>query len=82
MPRYFFNLHAPGIEVPDPVGEELVDADAAFTAATRIARGLMAVKLDLGLNWLAARLDVTDEEGDTVFELPFVEVVDFGREAH
>lgn len=82
MPRYFFNLHAPGVDVPDPVGEELADPDAAFNAATRIARGLMAVKLDLGLNWLAARLEVTDQEGEVVLELPFAEAVDFGREMH
>lgn len=82
MPRYFFHLHAPGIEVPDTVGEELADPDAAFNAATRIARGLMAVKLDLGLNWLAARLEVRDEGGEVVFELPFAEAVDFGRELH
>jgi hypothetical protein len=78
MPRYYFNLHAPGVEVPDPEGETLPDADAAWAAARRIARGLMRMPLDLGLNWLAARLEVTDEAGEIVLEFPFTEAVDLG----
>ena len=76
MPRYFFHLRCPNRDVPDPSGADLRDPDQAWEAARTTARDLMETQPEATVDWLACTFEVTDEAGDTVFELPFSEVVD------
>ena len=76
MPRYFFHLQAGEHRaVPDKTGQELPDADAAWDAARRIARQLIEWNLE-PVRWLDYQFQVTDEGGETVFELPFAEAIE------
>lgn len=74
MPRYFFHLHAGESRAnPDTTGQRLPDPDAAWEAAWRIARQLLAWNLE-PVPWLDYQFQVTDEAGEIVCELPFTDV--------
>ena len=76
MPRYFFHLHAEDSRAnPDKRGQDLSDADAARQMAQRIARRLLGWNLK-PVQWLDYQVQVTDEAGAVVSELPLTEVVD------
>ena len=76
MPRYFFHLHAGDSRAnPDKRGQDLSDADAARQMAQRIARRLLEWNLE-PVQWLDYQVQVTDETGAIVSELPLTEVVD------
>jgi hypothetical protein len=76
MPRYFFHLHAGDSWAnPDKRGQDLSDADAARQMAQRIARRLLEWNLE-PVQWLDYQVQVTDEAGAIVSELPLTEVVD------
>ncbi len=76
MPRYFFHLHAGDSRAnPDKRGQDLSDADAARQMAQRIARRLLEWNLE-PVQWLDYQVQVTDEAGAIVSELPLTEVVD------
>ena len=75
MPRYFFDVHD-GTFIPDDVGVELPDADAARKqvwetlpemAADRKADGNMACQL---------RMDVRDETGKHLFHAALALVIE------
>ena len=76
MPRYFFHLRCEGKDVDDPSGAELRDPDQAWEAARAAARDLMEGQPAAEVNWVACRFEVTDEDGDIVFELPFSEAIE------
>ena len=76
MPRYFFHLHAGDSRANlDKRGQDLSDADAARQMAQRIARRLLEWNLE-PVQWLDYQVQVTDEAGAIVSELPLTEVVD------
>jgi hypothetical protein len=74
MAHYFFNLLAPGRSSRDEIGTDLPNAEAAYLQACDTA-------LELSFEMLRERQDpsrhafeVTDAEGQVVFEIPFAEV--------
>lgn len=74
MPRYFFNTRIGAELLLDPEGEELRDPDHAWEVARTTIRELLsneAASPDL----LKAILEVSDEAGEIVLELPFSEAV-------
>src|SRR4051794_41853130 len=75
MPRYFFHLHADDSPASsDNRGQDLPDADAAREIAQRIARRLLEWNLE-PVPWLDYQVQVTDEAGAIVSELPLSEVI-------
>jgi len=76
MPWYFFHLHTGDRRAnPDKRGQNLPDADAAREMAQRIARRLLEWNLE-PVPWLDYQVQVTDEAGAIVSELPLSEVID------
>lgn len=74
MPRYFFNTRIGTELLLDPEGEELRDPDHAWEVARITIRELLsneAASPDL----LKAILEVSDEAGEIVLELPFSEAI-------
>jgi hypothetical protein len=74
MPRYFFNVRIGEHVIPDPDGEELRDPDHAWEVARAMIRQLVAEQSEQP-NLLSASLEVTDQAGEVVLELPFAEVI-------
>ncbi len=73
MPRYFFHLHAgENCANSDQTGQLLPNPEAALEAAGRIARQLLTWNLE-PVRWLDYHVQVTDEAGAVVLELPFTE---------
>jgi hypothetical protein len=76
MPRYFLHLHAGESRAnPDNTGQNLPDPDAAREMARRIARRLLEWNLE-PVPWLDYQVQVTDEAGAIVCQLPLTEAVD------
>ncbi len=70
MPRYFFDVRD-ATEIPDDIGTELADEDAARAEAVVFAGRLLA---DLGRKFWDSgdwRLSVRDESGRVLFTLTF-----------
>ena len=74
MPRYFFNTRIGEELIDDPEGEELPDPDRAWEVARAMIRELLRTEGAEG-GLLAAVLEVTDDEGETVLEFPFTEAL-------
>jgi hypothetical protein len=73
--RYFFHVQTFGTRSPDAAGTLLPDIQAVVAEAFQCARFIMAGKAPGGTNgWQGWSIVVTDEVGNTVFELPFVAV--------
>ncbi len=75
MARYFFNLYECGTLTPDVEGEEFDDLDTVRETAIRLARGIMAGEITAGRLCLLCRIEVIDEAGVVVMEVPFKETV-------
>lgn len=66
MPRYFFNVIS-GETVPDLIGTELPDKNAAWESAVLSSCELVSeLDRDLSRGW---RMEVTDEFANTLFEI-------------
>jgi hypothetical protein len=75
MPRFRFHLHAgEGRANADNSGQHLPDRDAAREMARWIAGRLVAWNLE-PVSWLDYQVQVTDEAGAIVFELPLAQAV-------
>src|SRR3954451_17228394 len=75
MPRFRFHLHAgEGRANADNSGQHLPDLDAAREMARRIAGRLVEWNLE-PVFWLDYQVQVTDEAGAIVCELPLVAAV-------
>lgn len=79
MARYFFHLVSSAETSKDEIGVELANAEAAYLEAC-------AAALEISFEMLSKRIDpsrhafeVTDAEGQVVFEIPFSEVMHPGR---
>jgi hypothetical protein len=66
MPRYFFHIYQGGRHLPDEIGSDLPDENAAWKEAT-VTVGQILEDLDgalkPGLQW---RMEVTDEAGNPI----------------
>jgi hypothetical protein len=71
MPLYYFNLHDGAGGVADPEGTNLADRAAAEAHASAVVLELMAHVEARARHWL---LEVCDEGGRTLFEIPFVKI--------
>ena len=74
MPRFFFHLRD-GETAEDPDGIFLPNADMARLEAIRSARDIMAEDVRQGRLALSFRIEVTDENGEPIFAVPFREVL-------
>jgi len=74
MPRFFFHIRD-GESVDDPDGMYLPDTRSARLEAVRSARDIMAEDVRRGQLPLSAWIEVTDENGEAIFAVPFAEAV-------
>ncbi len=72
MPRYFFNTRIGDDLIDDPEGEELRNPDRAWEVAHAMILELLKSEGAVG-PLLSAVIEVTDETGEIVLELPFTE---------
>lgn len=73
--RYYFHLREEGRYLLDEEGLELMALDAARQAAVEGARSIIADEVLLGNLPLRAILEVADEDGNCLFQLPFKDAV-------
>ena len=78
MPRFFFHIRD-GESIDDPDGIYLPDTRTARQEAVRSARDIMAEDVRRGRLPLSAWIEVTDENGEAIFALPFTEAVEISR---
>ena len=74
MPRYFFNIRIGNDRTSDPKGAELRDPDHAWEVARTMILDILRDQRRRP-NLLTAALEVTDEAGEVVLELPFSEAL-------
>jgi hypothetical protein len=74
MPRYFFNTRIGDDLISDSKGAELRDPDHAWEVARTMILEILRDQRGQP-NLLAATLEVTDEQGELVLELPFSEAL-------
>jgi hypothetical protein len=70
VPRFFFHVYDT-IEALDEEGYCLPDADAARRDAVLSARALICEQVKLGTVNLSYRIEVVDEAGNTILDLPY-----------
>ena len=78
MPRFFFNIRD-GESIDDPDGMYFPDARTARLEAVRSARDIMAGDIRRGHLQLSSWIEVTDENGEAIFAVPFAEAVSIQR---
>ena len=78
MPRFFFHLRD-GESIDDPDGMYLPDMRTARLEAMRSARDIMAEDVRRGHLELSHWIEVTDENGEAIFAVPFREAVEINR---
>jgi hypothetical protein len=74
MSRYFFNTRIGDDVISDPKGAQLRDADHAWEVARSMILEILQDQRGHP-NLLSATLNVTDEHGEVVLELPFSEAL-------
>ncbi len=77
--RYYFNLREGSDYISDEEGVDLPDLDAALAQAKRGARSVLADEVLKGRLPLSIVMEVSDEQGSQVLELPFDRVVSIAR---
>ena len=75
MPRFFFHIRD-GESVDDPDGVYLPDARTARMEALRSARDIMAEDVRRGQLHLSSWIEVTDQNGEAIFAVPFAEALE------
>jgi hypothetical protein len=75
MPLMFFNLHECGAVIADPEGSEVADLGAARERALKDARSIMCAEVEDGRLCLDCCIEVRDEEGGLLLQVPFREAV-------
>ena len=78
MPRFFFHIRD-GEPIDDPDGMFLPDTRSARLEAVRNARDIMAGEVRRGRLQLTSWIEVADENGESIFAVPFSEAVDISR---
>ncbi|HMC92249.1 MAG TPA: hypothetical protein VKI45_07270 [Allosphingosinicella sp.] len=74
MPRYYFHVHGPRDRLKDEEGLILPDAEAAWYQAVRSAREIIRADVQLGFAFEQQAIEIADEAGDPVDQLPLREV--------
>ncbi len=74
MPRYFFNIRIGNDLISDPKGAQLRDPDHAWEVARTMVLDILRDQRSRP-NLLTAVLEVTDQAGEAVLELPFSEAL-------
>lgn len=74
MPRYFFHFQDGNCRIPDAEGIVLPDAEAAWFQAVRSARELFGEDVLDGQLRSGLRVEIEDEEGIPILDLPLEEV--------
>ena len=77
MPHYFFHLHREGSRLEDENGLRLPDPEAAWFQAVRSARELIRAELTLGGRWEDQAIEIVDDRGAPVEQLPLRDVADY-----
>lgn len=75
MARYFFNLHECGEVTVDEEGVVLFDEAGLRDRAMRQARAIMSAEVEEGRLCLSCNIEVLDESGRTVIDVPFREAL-------
>jgi hypothetical protein len=76
MPRYFFNLRNSSGYLEDEEGQDLPDAGSARQAAMTSARSIVSEESRKGVIDLRASIEIRDEAGAMVLEMPFGDAVE------
>ena len=74
MPRFFFHFQDGGRDLRDAEGMVLPDAEAAWFQAVRSARDLFGEDLNRDGSASGIRVEIEDEEGFPILEMPLDEV--------
>jgi uncharacterized protein DUF6894 len=74
MPRFYFHLRCEGERLRDEEGVTLPDAEAAWYQAVRSARELIRAELTLGGQWDHQTIEIADEGGAPVDQVPLAEI--------
>jgi hypothetical protein len=74
MPRYYFHVHGPSDRLKDEEGLVLPDVEAAWYQAVRSAREIIRADLTLGCRFEEQAIEIADEKGQPLNQVPFVEV--------
>ena len=77
MPRYYFHLRDQGSRLTDEDGVSLPDAEAAWYQAVRSARELIRADLQLGCKWDGKAVEIQDERGAPVAQIPLQEIATY-----
>jgi hypothetical protein len=77
MPRYYFHLQTRGDRLRDEQGLALPDAEAAWYQAVRSARDFLHADLELGCSFEGQIVEIEDELGAPVAELPLCEIASY-----
>lgn len=75
MPLYFFHVRGGPSNCEADEGLDYPDDEAAQAAALAGARSMIAADVLEGILDLSSRMDVTDEQGTTLFAIPFSSAV-------
>lgn len=75
MDRYFFHVHD-DFDVVDEEGLVLPNEEAARQTAVSAARSLICEQVTTGRLTLHHRIEVCDDRGDHLFDVPFGEAVE------
>jgi hypothetical protein len=73
MPMFFFNLNDGSVTLPDDVGRDLPDLDAARREALADVVDVMRTDFKMiDRNWTTWSLRICDEAGNVLAEIPFI----------
>ena len=75
MPQYFFHLRSPEGRSHDDIGVELSDTETAYLEAHRAALDISMEMLREHRDPSRHRFEITDADGQLMFDLPFTEVM-------
>lgn len=82
MPRYFFHIHNGLGLTEDEEGQELPSPEAAFAAALDGIRSLLSAGVREGELDLDGSLDIVDEAGILLRNIPFETAIEVTGEPH
>ncbi len=78
MPRFFLHRRRDGSMIEDPDGSHLPSIEAARAEALAAARDLWAIAIQKGEDLTDDQFVITDEQGDHVLIISFVDALPEG----
>jgi hypothetical protein len=76
MPRFHLNIRCCEALLPDCEGRDLKDVEEALNVAVSLAVQLTASDNPLSARWRECTIQVTEEKGGTILEVPMADVTD------